>query len=321
MKRKYISIIAIVFAFGIAGCKKNYLDLETNPNQPSVTTPQLSLTAAEVAAAYIVQTDYSEYGVWAGYWTTSGNYTPNAAVNEYQITNSSFGTGGPGGYAWDDLYLNLSNLNALQNLAAADATLGDFQAIAMILKAYDYEQLVDNYNDVPYSQAFNPKIVAPVFDKGSVIYEDLGKQLDAAIALINKTNANSLAVLPGSADVAFGGDMTGWKKFANSIKLRLAIRVFTKTPGDPLVADLASTASEGYLDGTTQAVVNPGYIQANSGGGVSQESPFFGDYGFDVNNNPTANNVYYRANQLKYIDYYHSWSASNISPTNGRLSI
>ena len=321
MKRKHISIIAIVFAFGIAGCKKNYLDLETNPNQPSVTTPQLSLTSAEVAAAKIVQTDYNEYGVWLGYWTTSGNYVPNPDINEYNITNGSFATGAIGSttiFAWDDLYLNLANLNALQNLTAADATLGNFEAIAMILKAYDFEQLVDNYNDVPYSQAFNATIVAPAYDKGSVIYEALGKQLDAAIALINKTASNSLAISPGSADAAFAGDMTGWKKFANSLKLRLALRVYTKTPTDPLVTDLSSTASEGYLDGTTQAAVNPGYIQANSGAGISQESPFYGDYGFDVNNNPTSNNVYYRANQYAvsyYLDNNDPRAAACYSPT------
>ena len=303
MKRKYISIIAIVFAFGIAGCKKNYLDLETNPNQPSVTTPQLALASAEVAAARIVQTDYPQYGVWSGYWTTSGNYTPNGPINEYQITNGSFTTSGPGGFAWDDLYLNLANLNALKNLTSSDATLANFEAIAIILEAYDYQQIVDNYNDAPYSQAFNSTIVAPAFDKGSVIYEALGKQLDVAIALINKTASNSLAVSPASSDVVFAGDMTGWKKFANSIKLRLAIRVYTKTPGDPLVTDLASTASEGYLDGATQAAVNPGYIQANSGAGASQQSPFYGTYGFDVTNNPTFGNVYYRANQYA-VSYY-----------------
>ena len=74
----------MIFTIGIAGCKKDYLSLENNPNQPSVTTPDLLLPSAEVQAAYIYQVAYPEYGVWGGYWTTSGNYVPNAAVNEYQ---------------------------------------------------------------------------------------------------------------------------------------------------------------------------------------------------------------------------------------------
>ena len=295
--KKYISLIAVFFAVGITGCKKNYLDLENNPNQPSITTPQLSLAASEVTAAAIVATDYPEYGVWSGYWTTSGNYTPNPAINEYQLNTGTY-TG-----VWDDLYLNLSNLNTLQSLSAQTAGDANFEAIAIILKAYDFEQLVDNFNDVPYSQAFNPKILTPVYDKGEDIYHDLGKQLDAAIALIAK---NPNATSPATSDVIFQGNMTNWEKFANTLKLRLAIRVSTKLgASDPLVTDLASTSSVGYLDGTTQATANPGYTQSLSGSGASQESPFYGDYGFDVNGNPEGNNVYYRANAYG-VNFYSS---------------
>ncbi len=302
--KKYISFIAIFFAAGITGCKKNYLDLENNPNQPSITTPSLALSSAEVTAAAIVSVEYPEYGVWSGYWTTSGNYTPNPTINEYQLTTTSFeGNLSGSNAAWDDLYLNLSNLNTLQTISAQTAGDANFQAIAIILKAYDFEQLVDNYNDVPYSQAFNPKILTPVYDKGVDIYHDLGKQLDAAITLINN---NSSATSPGTSDVIFKGNMISWKKFANTLKLRLAIRVSTKLgASDPLVTDLASTAAEGYLDATTQATANPGYAQALSSSGASQESPFYGDYGFDVNGNPTGNEQYYRANAFA-VNFYQS---------------
>jgi hypothetical protein len=303
--KKYISVIAVIFTIGIAGCKKDYLSLENNPNQPSVTTPDLLLPSAEVQAAYVYQVGYSEYGVWAGYWTTSGNYVPNASVNEYQITTGSFGLH-DGNTLWTDLYLNLSNLNTLQNLTSTSATTANYQAIAMILKAFDFEQVVDNYNDVPYSQAFDSKNLTPVFDDGAAIYHDLGKQLDLAIALIAK---NPNATAPPS-DVMFGGDMTKWAQFANTIKLRLAIRVHTKTPNDPLVTDLASTKSTGYL--TEDATVNPGYVQSNSGAAISQENPFYGEYGFDVNGNGTFGNNYYRANA-----YAVKFYSTNNDPRNG----
>jgi hypothetical protein len=290
--KKYISIIAVFFAVGISGCKKDYLSLEVNPNHPSVSTPQLSLSAAEVGAAAIITTDYSEYGVWGGYWTTSGNYVPNQAVNEYQFTNESFDTqvGGP----WIHLYSNLTNFNTLQTISSGSAN-ANFKAIAIIMKAYDFEQLVDSYNDVPYSQAFQPStILFPAYDKAIDIYHDLGKQLDAAIALIN---ASPGAISPGSSDVIFGGNMVGWKKFANSIKLRLAIRVSTNvSSSDPLITDLASTAGEGYLDGTTEAKVNPGYTNGLASSGASQQNPFWATYGLDVNGNPPFPAVYYRAN-------------------------
>lgn len=291
--KKYILIIAVSLAAGISGCKKDYLSQEVNPNQPSVSTPALTLAAAEVSSASIVARDYSFYGVWSGYWVTSGNFVPNAQINEYQFTNSSFdpGAGGP----WTDLYSNLTNYNTLENISTGSAN-AYFKAIALIMKAYDFEQLVDGYNDVPYSQAFQPStFLFPAYDSGSAIYEDLGKQLDAAIGLIN---ANATATSPGSADIIFGGNMTGWKKFANSIKLRLAMRVSKNTSGtsDPLLTDLASTATEGYLDGSISAAVNPGYQKALSGSGTSQQNPFWDTYGFDVNSNITGSENYYRAN-------------------------
>lgn len=291
--KKYILITAAFLAAGITGCKKDYLSLEVNPNSPSVTTPSLTLAAALNGACGIVTTSYTQYGVWAGYWTTSGNYVPNSNINQYQFTNNSFdtNTGGP----WINLYANLTNFNTLQKLSTGAAN-ANFQAIAMIMKAYDFEQLVDSYNDVPYSQAFQPStILFPQYDKAADVYHDLGKQLDAAMALIK---ANPSAASPGSADIVFGGNMTGWIKFANSLKLRLAIHVSSLTPGDPLVTGLAATQGNGYLDGTTDAEANPGYTKGLASSGATQQSPFWDTFGLDVNGNPPFNAVYWRANDF-----------------------
>jgi len=282
--KKYILIVAAFLTAGISGCKKDYLSLEVNPNAPSVGAPALVLAGALNSSAGIVQGTYpANYGVWAGYYTTSGNYVPNQTLNQYQLTNTSLNGD------WGSWYANLTNYNTLQKATASDPTQGNFTAICMIMKAYGFQMLVDNYNDIPYSQAFQPStILFPAYDKGLDVYHDLGKQLDAAIALINKSAG---AVNPGTADIVFGGNMTGWKKFANSIKLRLAMRVSTKLSTDPLVTDLASTAGEGYLDGSTQAVANPGYSNVSG-----KQNPFWGTYGFDPTNNPVFGNVYYRAN-------------------------
>src|SRR5215469_5998942 len=122
--KKYILIIAVFFSIGISSCKKNYLDLEVNPNNPSVSPPQLTLSGALVVAAAITNTGYSQDGVWVQYWTNSGNFVPNPALDQFQITNQSY-TG-----IWTSLYQNLTNFNNLQTTAAADPTLSNFQAIA-----------------------------------------------------------------------------------------------------------------------------------------------------------------------------------------------
>jgi hypothetical protein len=285
--KKYILIVAVFFSIGISGCKKDYLSLEVNPNQPSVSPPGLTLAGALVTAAATVNGgSYAEYGVWAGFFTRSGNYVPSTTLDQFQLTNTSY-TG-----VWTTLYSNLTNFNNLQVAAAKDPTLANYQAIAMIMKVYDFQQLVDQFGDVPYSQAFQPStILNPGYDNQLAIYNDLVKQLDAAIALIKNS---STAANPGAADVVFGGNMIGWRKFANTLKLRLAVRQ-SNLATNAAATDLDATAGEGYLDGTTQAIANPGYSNTLSGSS-SQQSPFYASYGFDVNGNATGNNLYYRAN-------------------------
>lgn len=283
--KKYILIITAFFLIGVTGCKKDYLSLEVNPNQPSVSPPALTLSGALATAASIVNTNYSQYGVWVGFFTRSGNYVPSPALDQFQITNTSY-TG-----VWTNLYANITNFNNLQVASAKDPSQSNFQAIAMIMKAYDFEQLVDQFGDVPYSQAFQPStILNPGYDNQQAIYNDLVKQLDGAMALIAKGGGAN----PGAGDIVFGGNMTGWAKFANTLKLRLAIRQ-SNLSTNAAQADLASTASVGYLDGSTQAIANPGYTTALSGS-TSQQSPFYAAYGFDVNGNATGSNTYYRAN-------------------------
>ncbi len=281
--KKYILIIAVLFATGITSCKKDYLSLEVNPNTPSVATPQFLLAGALKVAADIVNQDYSNYAVWGGYWTSSGNYVPSPQLQQYQFTTDNYQVFSP-------LYTNLTNFN---NLIAASSTadLANFKAIGIIMKAYDFEELVDVYNDVPYSQAFQASTnFFPAYDKGQDIYNDLVKQLDAAIALIG---ANPTATSPGKSDIVFQGNMANWQKFANTLKLRLAIRQ-SNLGTNAAQADLASTSAVGYIDGTFEADVNPGYANSDSNGG--QESAFWAAYGFDQNGNPTGSNIYYRAN-------------------------
>lgn len=283
--KKYILIVSAL-ALAIAGCKKTYLDQEINPNAPSTTTPQFTLAAAENNASAITTNDYTEFGIWIGYWTNSGNYTPSTELSQFSFSTTDY----PGPDCWGALYNNLSNLNLLQTSTQGNASLANFTAIAMILKAYDFQQLVDNFNNVPYSQAFHPStILFPEYDSGQDIYNDLVKQLDAAMSLIQK---NPGATNPGNSDIIYGGNMGNWAKFANTMKLRLAIRQ-SKLSTNAAKSDLASTASIGYIDANSEADAQPGY--SNTAG---KESPFYGTFGYDATGNQTFPYLYYRANQV-----------------------
>jgi hypothetical protein len=293
--KKYTLIIAVFFSIGISGCKKDYLGLEVNPNQPSVSPPGITLAGALVVAASIPNGSYPTNGIWIQHWTNSGNYVPSPSQDQFQITNTSF-TG-----VWATLYQNVTNFNNLQVTAEADPTLAYYEAISIIMKVYDFQQLVDQFGDIPYSQAFNPTThLNPAYDPQQTIYNDLVKQLDAAIALAGKTGATN----PTTNDIVYGGNMVNWQKFANSLKLRLAIRQSTKFPTagtgtgqNAAAADLASTASIGYLDDTQDAEANPGYSNTLASGNSAQ-SPFWATDGFQVTGNSTFPNTYLRGNNF-----------------------
>jgi hypothetical protein len=289
MKKK-IFIIVLFAAFALQSCKKDFLNLETNPNTPSVATPQFLLSGAEKTTADIMNgaigNYFSTYGVWMGYISPSGNYVPNTVLVSYGFGTDDY-------QVFTPLYQNLTNYDALEKLANADPSLANFQAIAKVMKAYGFQALVDNYNNVPYTEAFQgAKNITPKYDKGEAIYDDLLKQLDAAINLINK---NASATNPGAADVIFNGNMISWKKFANTLKLRIILRQSNLTAKQAaLKTALLTTSSEGYLDETLRATVNPGFSSSDANGG--QQSSFYKGYGFDQNGNAQFGNVYYRAN-------------------------
>ncbi|HZY40139.1 MAG TPA: SusD/RagB family nutrient-binding outer membrane lipoprotein [Mucilaginibacter sp.] len=284
--KKYISIATVFLTIGMAGCKKDYLSQEVNPNFPSVTTPQYTLAGAEASSATILPLDYPEYGEWGGIWCFSGSYTPVSQFQEFAV---SITVAPSPNDAWNDLYSNLTNYNNLQVSSASVPADANFEAIAMIMKAFDFEQLVDNYNNVPYTQAFQPStILFPAYDSGQFIYNDLVKQLDAAIALISKSGAT--ATNPGTSDVIYGGNMANWQIFANTLKLRLAIRQ-SNLSTNAAQADLASTASIGYIGVSTEADCQPGYTDA-----LGKQNPFYSVYGFDQNGNPAGGYETQRSN-------------------------
>jgi hypothetical protein len=295
---KKLTIITMLIAtVGISSCKKGFLDESINPNSPSVATPALLLTSAEKGAADIVNgwgsytaTNYmyAHYAVWGGYWLEN----PSGYITDGSLTQYNFTTG-TSGFAWSDLYDNLSNVNILEqnSTSGADAN-PNYEAIAKVLKAYGFEQLVDNYNDVAYSQAFQKGNLTPAYDSGASVYADLIKQLDAAITLIN---ANTSAATPAADDIIFGGNMISWKKFANTLKLRLIMRQSNLSGFAALKSELTTTAAEGYLDGTTQATAQPGFGLSDAFGG--QENPFYLNYGIRPSGTTTLyGNSYWLAN-------------------------
>lgn len=287
--KKYIIIICLTLGLAESSCKRDYLDLSTNPNTPSAGSPDLLLSGAlKTTAGFVNSGSYVMYAAWVGYLSQSTGYQPFVALEQYQFTTSSYD-------AWTTPYLNISNYTALQNAAPS----ANYSAIAKIMIAYDFESLVDNYNNVPYFSAIKGTgNLNPTYDSGPVIYADLMKQLDAAITAIQGAAAS--AVKPTSADIMYGGNMTNWVKFANTLKLKLCMRVSTNPSQSALYgtfkAAVAATAALGYIDTTNPASVNPGYTNSDANGG--QQSALWLYYGTSAAGTGFGGRAQYQANSF-----------------------
>lgn len=168
--------------------------------------------------------------LWVQYWNQV-NYTEEDRFQYRETTNQS---------AWDDLYNNAQDLWDIIELNTNEDTKSDMAqfgpnenqiAAARIMLTYAYLQAVELWGDVPYKsygsdnesfQANSLKtdgIDTPVYAKQSDIYADMLKELDEAQQSII-TSENMI-----DGDNFFGGDAAKWKKFANSLRLRIANRI------------------------------------------------------------------------------------------------
>jgi hypothetical protein len=275
MKRLFNILMVCGLVVTATSCKK-YLDVNQNPNAPTSSTPDLVLPQAIVStAAYTVT--FNNYGAYTdGQQANAGGYGAFGAQTTYNFSTTDYTT------LFSNSYDNINDYQYIINNTTNDGNDRLFNASARIMRAFAYQRLVDTYGDVPYTEAVKgAALTTPKYDKAEAIYTDLFAQLNTAIASIDNANAGVIQIATGTSgkiDVLFGGDMQKWKTFANTIKLRMLIRIQN-------VASLASvfTAEKAKLAGftnvnfiTDDAIVQPGY----TGGQDGKQNPMWNTYAF-----------------------------------------
>lgn len=282
MKRIILSFTAFAF-LAMAGCKKDLLDINQNPNSATYSTPQLTMPMALEGAARVSQTQYFNLAYWTGYWATSSGFSKPTETYTYNIT-SNFESG-----TWDALYDNIADFDYIEKTAVVQ-NLPVYRGIAKLMKAYDFHQLVDLWGNVPYTEALQGTgNISPKYDPGQAIYEDLVKQIDTAIAIFKSPAATaSISVSTDQSKIlVFGNTLNTddpegssttflqmWVKLANSIKLQLLINQ-SQMPGREayIKSELAGLTSNDFLGIGEDAIVNPGY-QASTG----KTNPLYGAF-------------------------------------------
>ncbi len=269
MKRNKILILIIAGGLFIAGCNKKYLDVNSNPNSLTGSTPDYIFTAGvNRTAAILSPNETGEY--WSGHWTQSSTYIYDAARFSYTFNNTNFNF-------WDTWYDVLEDFQyAIDN---ADAKgLPQFKGPAKVMKAYIFQQVVDCYGNAPYSDAFKGSAsITPKFDDQKAIYDSLIVLLDGAITDLR---ANAFTGTTTAADIVFKGNITNWIRFANSLKLRILIRqsrVASRASYIVTEINKANATAEGFLIAGQDVRANPGYAQS-----TGQTNPIYNNWGYNA---------------------------------------
>jgi len=275
----YFKLFAASTLATVASSCSSFVDINQNPNSLTSVSPDAQLATALTTTANNYtggSPSYNSYASWAaGYWGKTGGVSGYGEELTYNYSSSYYSG------LFDNTYDNLNDYNLIQTNGATNYPY--HAAIARIMKAYNFQLLVDEYGDIPYTQALQGiNNVSPTYDKAADIYKDLLAQLDGAISDIDKTAATATATFTpravGSEDVVFAGNMTKWKQFANSLKLRILLRE-SQTGDATLNASVAQqlaalqTAKDGFI--TADVVVQPGYAQ-NTG----QQNPLYTRYAY-----------------------------------------
>ncbi|GAA5097153.1 SusD/RagB family nutrient-binding outer membrane lipoprotein [Chryseobacterium ginsengisoli] len=269
---KKIKTLVSLLAIGLVltSCER-YLDVNENPNNvhqenltPKLVFPGAVTQTYRTQAVSMLQFGNVMMNSWAGNTYAYGG--PFADEYTLSSVNSSFYD-----EIWDGLYVNIANFSFIENYPNANHSQDYYIAAAKIMKAYYMQYLVDLYGDVPYSEAFKGQAnLTPKYDDDVAIYKSLIADMDTAKSLITSGGTNG-AIAMGATDIVFQGTMANWTALANSIKLRLLLRMSNVT-GDlatyrnQQLATLAASSvtfigsdvfeKPGYA-GTSDAALNP----------------------------------------------------------------
>jgi hypothetical protein len=248
-----MSKISIKSFFGIAAvclvlpsCKK-YLDINTDPTQIPASNPPVAqlLTNAQINQANDAGGELWRQPALIVQHISGQASQPNQTYEygRYNVTGSDLNN------VWLNVFAStLSDLQLVIQNTAAERGSPHYSGVAKMMKAFEYQLVVDTWGDVPYTEAQQlASGRAPKYDKGEDIYKALITLLDEGIAEVNAATSN---LSPGANSIiytqaSFANAKQNWVKFANTLKMRMFLHYSKKDPAFMVTQMNALIASGG----------------------------------------------------------------------------
>lgn len=216
--KKYIlklTVLTFLAIFGFSNCTDKFAEINSDPDRAK-DAPATNVLAFSLryyaSTSFDVWADMSEPSTYAGYLAkiqyideSRYEYRPGTVENN-----------------WYYGYTVLNNINEIKKKATADKA-NNLMGVAKVLEAMVVQGMTDRWRDLPYSDAIKLSngILLPKYDKQEDIYPALIKLLGEAADLLASGATDNL----GAGDILYGGNIVKWQKLANSLRLRLALRI------------------------------------------------------------------------------------------------
>ena len=221
----FLGAVLAVSMLMLTSCDAGFEELNVNPTQASQVDPNFKLTNIQVRIS----------GERYENWRTNLIYS--SVMIQHFATLPTYWAGDKytyiGSYSaamWDRYYPNIAKqIEDLLEQTSENPDDANLYHITQIVRVIMYHRMTDLYGDIPYSEAgrgFIDGITQPKYDQQADIYADMLAKLEAAATSLN----GSLASF-GNGDLIYQGDVDKWKKLANSLMLRLGMRMVKVDPG------------------------------------------------------------------------------------------
>jgi len=228
MKKTLIYIMTFLLIITVSSCTKNFEEMNVDPNAVTKVDPPYFFSG-------MVQQVFANY-------QRNVNLFPDFYSQYFANTVSSFRSpryeyiDGWIGNQWKEHYTEfLRKSNAIKDDFKNEPKYAEQLAISEIFTCYWWSRMTDTYGDIPYFNAGYGESVP--YTSQSEIYKDLFTRLENAV---NKLPGSADQVKFGQYDLIYGGDALKWKKFGNSLRLRLAMRISNV---DPVMAKTVAAAA------------------------------------------------------------------------------
>lgn len=223
-----IATIGLGSLLTFSACEKA-LDINQDPNNPEVDkgTPELVFPAAVASSAGALGGEFAILGgIWAQYWTQSSVSNQYRDFDSYNVTQSNLNG------RFNEVFSGALNDYHFVIKKAQETEDWHYLLMGTVMKAYTYQVMVDLYDTLPYDEAFQGvENLTPAYEEGYQIYQKLIAELDNALAL--QAGADPVDPTKNKAlDVIFRFNMDNWVKFANTLKLKLYLRMVYAQPSE-----------------------------------------------------------------------------------------